>query len=122
MPTQNRVYEPGRNITGRATAAVTNRRFVAISGNRHASGNVSIAPAAAGARVFGVAADDAAIGDLVNVLRDGVVRVDAGAVIAAGAAVEVGAAGKAVTAASGTVVGFALTGAANNTVAEIALV
>lgn len=124
MPTQNRVYHPGADVTGRATADVTNRRFVAVSGNRATQtqgGNVSIAPAAAGTRAFGVAADDAAIGQLVDVLRGGVVRVDAGGAIAAGAEVEVGAAGKAITKASGITVGVAITGAANNTVAEIAL-
>lgn len=120
MPTQNRVYAPGENVTGRPTTAVVNRRFVAIAGSR-VGGNVAIAPAAAGGRAFGVAADDAAVRQLVNVLRGGVVRVTAGGAIAAGAEVEAGAAGVAVTKTSGVALGYAITGAANNAVAEIAL-
>lgn len=122
MPQQISVYAPGANISGQATAAVTVRRFVSISGNRTAGGgNLAIAPAAAGTRAFGVARDDAAIGELVDVVRAGVVRVDAASGIAAGAEVEVGAAGKAITKASGIAVGYVLTGAASNGVAEVHL-
>ena len=117
------VYDPGSDITGEATATVTARRFLAISGNRAAGGNVAVAPATAAGRIFGVAGNDAATGALVRVVRGNsrVVKVDAGGSIAAFAEVEVGSAGKAVTLASGVAVGYALTAATNNTVAEISL-
>lgn len=114
------VYTPGADVTGVASAAVTGKRLVKISGNR-SGGNVSVAPADAGGRAFGVARDDAATGQLVAVARQRVVRVTAGAGIAAFAEVEVGSAGKVVTKASGVAVGFALTGASTDTDAEISL-
>lgn len=117
------IYAPGADITAQATAAVTARRFVAITGDRVSGGNIAVAPAPAGARAFGVAAHDAATGALVTVVRGNsrVVKVAAGSAIAAGSEVEVGADGKAVTKASGVAVGYAITGAANNTDAEISL-
>jgi hypothetical protein len=115
------VYEPGRQITGAATAAVTERQFVAVSGNRGPSGNVSVAPAAAGARALGVAAWNANTGQLVRIARGGVLKVIAGAAITAGDPIAVGANGTAVTAAgSAVVVGHAINGAANGAVAEVA--
>ena len=57
------------------------RRFVGVSGNRSARGNIAVATATAAARAFGVARNDAATGELV-----GIVRVTAGGTIAAGAA------------------------------------
>lgn len=113
-------YAPGANISAEATAAVTGRRFVAISGNRTPGGNLAVAPAGAGARAFGVAADDAGVGQLVNVARGGVVKVVAAGAISAAAAVQVGAGGAASVATTGVVVGFAVTGAADGAVAEIA--
>ena len=118
--TQPWVYSPGEAITGVATAPATARRVVRISGNRDANGNLSVAPAGAGARGFGVAANDADTGQLLRIARGGVVRVIAEGVIAAGDAVQVGAAGGVVTASTGVVVGHAVTGAAANAVAEIA--
>lgn len=117
------IYAPGADITAQVTAAVTARRFVAISGDRVAGGNIAVAPAPAGARAFGVAAHDAASGALVTVVRGAsrVVKVAAGGAITAGAEVEVGAAGKAIAKASGVAVGYAVTGAVNNTDAEISL-
>lgn len=99
-------YEPGATITGHATAAVTGKRFVNISGNR-VGGNIAVAPAAAGANVFGVAGWDAAAGEKVTVIRENaVVPVTAAAAIAAGASVTSDATGQAVTAtgAAGAVV------------------
>ncbi|KUH89801.1 capsid cement protein [Mycobacterium sp. IS-1556] len=117
------VYEPGKDITGQATAAVTARRFLAISGNRTSGGNISVAPAAAGGRTCGVAATDAAVGELVRVVRGNsrVVKVTAEAAIAAFAEVQVGAAGQAITKAAGVGVGYAITGAAAGANAEISL-
>lgn len=117
------VYDPGSTITGQATAAVTAKRFLAISGNRTAGGNISVAPAAPAGRTCGVAGNDAAVGDLVRVVRGGgrVVRVTASGAIAAGAEVQVGANGTAATLAAGVAVGYAITGAADATDAEISL-
>ncbi|MFV8312735.1 capsid cement protein [Mycobacteroides chelonae] len=117
------IYAPGADITAQATATVTARRFLAISGDRVSGGNIAVAPAPAGARSFGVAGNDAIVGGLVTVVRGNsrVVKVAAAGAIAAGAEVEVGAAGKAITKASGVAVGYAITGAANNTDAEISL-
>jgi hypothetical protein len=119
--TNVRVYEPGRDITAVASAAVTGKRFVAISGNRTAAGSLSVAHAAAAGRVLGVAAHDAAIGQLVRVCRGGVVKVTAEGAIAAHAAVQVGANGQALTLAAGIAVGYCLTAAAAGADAEIAL-
>ena len=113
-------YAPGSDVTGEATGAVTARKFVKISGNRTPAGNLAIAQAAAGDRALGVAADDATAGQLVRVARGGVVKVVAAGAIAAGAAVQVGAGGAVSTAGAGVVVGFAVTGAADAAIAEIA--
>ncbi|NKY17528.1 capsid cement protein [Tsukamurella spumae] len=118
---QPRVYAPGADVTAQATAAITARRLVFISANRASGGNLSVAHAPAGGRVFGVAVDDATVGDLVGVARDGVLRVTAGAAITAGAEVEVGAAGKAITKNTGTAIGYAVTNAVTDGIAEIAL-
>lgn len=117
------VYTPGQDITGEATGAITARRFLAISGNRASGGNIAVAHATAAGRVCGVAATDAASGELVTVVRGNsrVVKVAAGGTIAAFAEVEVGTAGKAVAKSSGVAVGYALTGATNNNDAEISL-
>lgn len=119
--TNVRIYEPGRDLTAQASAAVTGKRFVAVSGNRTANGNVAVAHAAAAGRVFGVAAHDAAQNQLVRVARGGVVRVTAAGAIAAFAEVQVGAGGTATALAAGVAVGFALTAVADGADAEIAL-
>ncbi|MET4166116.1 MULTISPECIES: capsid cement protein [Gordonia] len=117
-----RVYAPGADVTAEATAAVTARRFVGISGSRVTGGNLAVAHATAAGRSFGVAKHDANTGELVGVARDGVVLVRAAANIAAGADVEVGTAGQAITKTSGVAVGYAVTAAASGTDAEIALI
>lgn len=116
------VYEPGQDISGRCSAAVTGKRFLKISGNR-AGGNVAVAHADAGGRVCGVSGRDTASGALVNVKRgkDRVTFVTAGGAIAAFAEVEVGANGVAITKASGVAVGYAVTAAVNGGDAEISL-
>ncbi|WP_229401924.1 capsid cement protein [Micromonospora okii] len=116
-------YEPGKRLTGHATAAVTGCRFVAISGNRQADGSISVAHAAAGTKAFGVAAYDAASGEKVGIIRgDGfVVPVMAGANLAANQRVEVGTNGQAIILASGVAVGTVVTGATSGNLAQIAL-
>jgi hypothetical protein len=67
-------YEPGDAITGCPTTAVVGCRFVGISAARITAagatkGLISIAPATAAGRVFGVAGRDAAVGVPVKVFR-----------------------------------------------------
>lgn len=117
------VYDPGGNVTAEATATVTARRFLAVSGNRVSGGNLAVAPATAAGRVCGVAGNDASSGALVTVVRGNsrVVKVTADGAIAAFAEVEVGTAGKAKAKAAGVAVGYAVTGAADGADAEISL-
>ncbi|NKS00168.1 DUF2190 family protein [Rhodococcus hoagii] len=117
------VYNPGRDLTAVATDAITAKRFVRISGNRSSSGNLSVAHATAGGRVAGVAADDAAKDAIALVVRghSRVVKVTAGGSITAFAEVEVGADGKAITADTGHVVGYAVTAAVPGSDAHISL-
>ncbi|MGX9297492.1 capsid cement protein [Tsukamurella paurometabola] len=112
------LFRPGANVTAVTTAAVTGKTFVGVSATRDTdSGLVKVAPATGAAKPFGVAGYDAASGATLPVLRGGILFVTAGGAIAAGAQVEVGAGGKAVTLASGVAVGVALeTGTANNDV------
>lgn len=116
------VYSPGADITARATADVLAKRFVRITGDR-TDGNISAAHATAAGRIAGVAKHDANSGELVALARGNsrVVRVIAGATIAAFAEVEVGADGKAIALASGKAVGYAVTGAASGADAQISL-
>lgn len=113
--------EDGERVTCTPSAAVTGKTLVSISGDRQADGTYTIAPAAAGGKVFGVAAWDAAAGKKVTVVTipsGHIVPVTAGAAaLAAGDSVVAGAGGVAVVAAgaAGTVqhaVGIVLTGAA----------
>ena len=113
------VYSPGEAITAVASATVTVRHLVAISGDR-SGGNLSVAPAADGGRVFGVAAGGAAAGELVRVARGGVAKVVASGAISAGDAVQAAAGGAVSTAAAGVVIGLAVADAADGELAEIA--
>lgn len=114
------IFAPGADVSGVATADIIGETFVKISGNRDGNGSLSVAPAGAGDRALGVAAWSAASGQIVRVARGGVVKVTAGAAITAGAAVQSDANGKAIPAAAGTVLGFAVNGAANGAVGEVA--
>lgn len=84
-----------------ATALITAERFMGFGG----------ATAAAGAGAYGVATTDGAIGDLVATDVQGTTIVTAGAPIAAGALIEVGANGKAITKNAGITVARAAPGA-----------
>lgn len=116
----NPSFDDGNTITGRASAGVTGKRFVAISGNS-TDGVPAVAHATAAGRVFGVAGYDAASGAILPVVRKGVVPVLAAAAIAAFEEVEVGANGRAVPKASGVAVGYAMFDAADATDAQIVL-
>lgn len=119
-------YEPGHTFTGKCTAPVTGSRFVVISGNKDAdTGAVSIAPAGAGARVFGVAAYDGAIDALVPVHSTPgmVVAVTSAAALAAGAPVASDATGRVVAAgAAGTpIAGYLIDAVTNGGTAKVRL-
>jgi predicted RecA/RadA family phage recombinase len=125
-----RYYSPGQDITAYPTAAVTGKRCVTISATRQAGpalntstsgGNVSVAHASAAGAIFGVAAWDAGIGELVDIRRGGVVPITADGAITAGQRVEVGTTGKVRTLASGIAIGLAVADAADGADAQIAL-
>jgi hypothetical protein len=118
------IYEPGADITGKASANVIGKRFLAITGNRDTgTGNIAVAHATAAGRICGVSKYDAASGQIVGIARGNsrVVQVTAGGNIAAFAEVEVGSNGQAVTKASGVAVGYAVTAATSGGDAEISL-
>jgi hypothetical protein len=128
---------PGEDATGQATAAVTGKRFVRISGARTARFNVlpttadgnnyKVAPAAAGGMVFGVAKyDQPNVGGKVGIAREGIVVVTAGSALTAGAFVMSDGTGQAVPWSSAASeanfrCGYAVDDAAGGADAEIAL-
>lgn len=120
------VYEPGQDITGHCSGAVTGKRFLAITGSRQTadgSNNITVAHATAAGRTCGVSNADAASGKKVGVIRGNsrVTFVTAQANIAAFAEVEVGTNGQAVTKSAGIAVGYAVTAATTGNDAEISL-
>ncbi|TFV90399.1 capsid cement protein [Blastococcus sp. CT_GayMR16] len=120
------VYEPGVDLTCHASAAVTGKRFVSITGNRQTAdngGNITVAHTGAGAKAFGVSKYDAASGGKVGVMRGNsrVTYVNCAANLAAGQDVESDASGRAIVKASGVAVGFAVTAATSGADAEISL-
>ena len=88
-------------LTVAASAALSANRFVTATGG---------VPAAA-ANAVGVTRTSAAAGDLVPVDMLGTTQVEAGAAVAAGAAVETNASGQAITRSAGVPLGRALTAA-----------
>jgi hypothetical protein len=134
-------FEPGQWPSGKCSAAVTGKRFLQITGNRYGGPGLADPPTdqsnlysvgmpgasgaqGAGKRVIGVAAWDAASGDVVDIIRAGIVPVNSGAAIPAGSEVMTDANGNAVVwTSTNIVVGVcmnATTGA--NQDAEIALI
>lgn len=112
-------YEPGQRITGKATAAITGKRLVAISGDLTPEGNIQVAHAVVNAltadtgAAIGVASHDCANGDLVTIIGAGaVVPVDPNVDITAGQKLAAAAAGKVAPAAdTDTVIGTAFSSA-----------
>lgn len=101
-------YDSGEDITCFCEAAVTGRRFVAISDPKKVAsealssavdgGNAVVSHCGAGLKAFGVSSYDAAINTLVPVMRGHkVVEVEAGAAMTAGAEVMSDATGRAIT-------------------------
>lgn len=104
------LFTEGDQVTFKAAAAVTGKKFVDISAAADAaSGVLQVTPPAAGGKVSGVAAFDAPVNGLVTLLRDrgSVVPVTAGGTVAFGAEVQVDATGAVVTLSSGVAVGRA---------------
>lgn len=134
-------YEPADRFTAQASAPVIGKRLVIISGNRTSGplipaspsvgasdptegGNYQVAHASADGAVVGVSTWDAASGEKVGVITQGIVPITAGAAIAAGAIVAADAAGKVKTAVTATskVIGVCMTAASGVDVdAEIML-
>jgi hypothetical protein len=111
------LFRPGGDLTCLTTATVTGKTFVNVSATRDATtGLIKVATATGAAAALGVARADAASGTRVVVLSGPglIVPVTAGGAVTAGAEVEVGTGGKAVTLASGRPVGLAVETGANN--------
>lgn len=104
------LHRPGQTITRETSAAVTGGQLLVVGGAG------TVAPTSASTAAWlGVAAFDAASGADVGVESGGVQRLTAGGVVAVGAMLVAGAAGKVVasaTPADGHLVGIALTAAA----------
>ena len=115
------LYRPGADLPCLTTASVTGKTFVDVSATKDSTtGKIKVATAAAGAAALGVAKYDVTHvsgGSLVSVLAGPgtIVPVTAGAAVTAGAEVEVGTGGKAITLASGRAVGKSLETGVNNT-------
>lgn len=88
------LFRPGVDITAQASAAVTGKRVVKISGNITSGPGLSATAEGSNPRVahcsgaadvpFGVSKYDAVINGKVGVIREGIVPVTAGAPITAG--------------------------------------
>lgn len=100
-------FDPGNDLTGQASAAITGRRFLNVTGAKQAGsgglasdtfgGSIPVAHAGAGVKAIGVSTYDAAIGAKVPIARGHkVFPVEAGAAITAGADVMSDATGRAV--------------------------
>lgn len=111
-------YNPADQVTVKAAADLTAGQFVVITGEMDSKRNPLANAAGAEAVPFGVVAHDCPAGEHVMVYRAGhVVDVIASGAINAGANVSTAASGKAAAAATGPVVGIALTkGTAGNPV------
>jgi hypothetical protein len=119
-------FEDGDELTCTATAAITGKTFVVISGDVQADGTLSVAPCGDNGRAFGVAMWDAAIGKRVTVHRiegHNIMPVTTTAVaIAANALVASAAGGQARAAVAGEhALGRAVTGAAASADVQVAL-
>lgn len=114
-------YPSGRLVTCRATAAVTGKRFLKVTGPR-VGGLIAVAPCTAGAKNMGVARNDVASGENVGTYGVGfIVPVTCGAIVADGIEVESDATGRAIPLATGRPCGYAVQGAASGADAQIRL-
>lgn len=101
-------YDPGDDISAHCGAAVTGKRFVAISAPKQVAslalsnvtdgGNIVVSPCGAGGNALGVATYDAPLAGKVPVARGHkVFPVEAGAAMTAGQRVQSDATGRAIT-------------------------
>lgn len=106
MPDMVPYHFPAQTLTCHASAAVTGRRFVNISG-APTDEHPTVAHAT-NSDAIGVAAQDAALGDKVTVFTVGHLEVEAGAAVAVGSKVTSDATGRAIvaTAAAGATVPY----------------
>jgi hypothetical protein len=126
-------FDSGEDVTARAEAAVTGKRFVGISDPQDGPANMGLdsaasgglvvcSHAAAGSKPLGVASYDAAINGRFYVIRgQKILPVRAGANITAGQEVEVGTDGQAIPLAAGIAAGRAVDSAASGADCPIAL-
>jgi predicted RecA/RadA family phage recombinase len=143
MPTNEciPIFETADRVSAQASSAVAGKKFVTISGNKTSNlipsntatqqigasdptegGNYQVAPPSAGGAVLGVATWDAAVGEKVGVIMEGVVPVIVGTGgVTAGQRLQVDATGAVVTASAGMVVGIALTTASAAAECEVKL-
>lgn len=114
---------PGEDFTGQATAAVTGKRVLRVSGNVTSGPGLSSTAEGSNPRValhdgvdatqpIGIAKYDAPINGKVGVARAGIVPVTAGGAVTAGMALKSDATGKVVAVGTGSKVGVALSDAA----------
>lgn len=112
-------FRPGQDITALATAAVTGKRFVRISGNRTSGPGLSATAEGSVYRAqhcdaalhpVGVSKYDAPLNGMFGIARGGIVPVTSGAAITAGQAVQSDANGKAIALAAGPKAGVAMSG------------
>lgn len=114
-------YEGGCRLTGNPDSAVTGKTFVQVAGPRSDGENILVETCAAEGRSLGVASMDAAEGEKVTIITEGVVPVTAGANITAGQEIESDAAGKAVPLATGLALGLAIDDASSGADSQIKL-
>ena len=117
-------YEPAARITAKASAVVTGKRLVKVTGDRSTDGNVTAGPAtAADTVILGVADRDAPADGLFGVIKSPgiVVPVEAAGAISAGEAVQVGSAGRVAAFSTGTRVGVAVASASDGEDCAVAL-
>jgi hypothetical protein len=130
---------PGDDVTGAATAAITGKKCVQITATKSGPGEQLSAVAdtttlyqvghpsaggralGAGKRIFGVAKWDAAIGGKVGIAKGGIVPITCSAAVQAGQEVEVAADGSVIPNAAGVAIGLCCNDALINTDAEIDL-
>lgn len=91
-------HTPGKDVTARTTGAVIGGRFVRVSATIGTDAMYRVAQSAAAGDEFGVAARDKASGEAVMVIRQGILPVELGATLAAGALVVTDAVGRAIAA------------------------
>jgi len=100
MPTVLPLFDSGEDLSPLAGAAIIGGQVLSITADK------TVSPSAAGATVFAVASQDAAVGAIVRVKRAGVWPVIAATAVAAGDLLVAAANGQVATAATPTTAGI----------------